>query len=268
MTDISYNSSGITIETKDGGCIEADYAITTFSIGVLQADAVAFHPALPEWKQTGIESMTMATYTKIFLQFPPDRVFWEKDTQFFLYADPVERGYYPIFQSLDSPGFLPGSGILFVTVVQDQSFQVEQQSDDVTKDQVMQVLYKMYGRDRVPDPIAFMYPRWSTEPWAHGSYSNWPPGTTLEMHENLRAPVDGRLWFAGEATSAEYFGFLQGAYFEGQNAGATIAECVKGNRTACAAEPHYQPLHGSTPAGQYNPANGWTASSFLTYGDD
>jgi len=68
----------------------------------------------------------------------------------------------------------------------------------------------MFG-DSIPDPIDFMYPRWSTEPWAYGSYSNWPPGLSLETHQNLRANL-GRLWFAGEATSAEYFGFLQGLF--------------------------------------------------------
>ena len=32
-----------------------------------------------------------------------------------VYAD-SERGYYPVWQSLDHPDFFPGSGILFVTV--------------------------------------------------------------------------------------------------------------------------------------------------------
>lgn len=32
-----------------------------------------------------------------------------------LYAD-YERGRYPVWQSLDHPDFLPGSGIIFVTV--------------------------------------------------------------------------------------------------------------------------------------------------------
>lgn len=34
--------------------------------------------------------------------------------QFALYAD-SERGRYPVWQGLDLKGFLPGSGILFVT---------------------------------------------------------------------------------------------------------------------------------------------------------
>lgn len=155
-----------------------------------------FSPPLPSWKQDGIETFAMGTYTKIFLQFPSDKVFWNTSYQFLLYADPDERGYYPVFQSLDAEGFLPSSGILFVTVVQSQSYRVESQTDAQTKAEVLAVLRRMYGGDKVPDPTAFMYPRWSLEPWAYGSYSNWPSGTTLEMHQNLRANVE-RLWFAG-----------------------------------------------------------------------
>ena len=214
----------------------------------------------------GIETFQMGTYTKIFLQFPPDQIFWNKSTQFFLYADPIERGYYPIFQSLDEPGFLEGSGIFFVTVVDQQSYQVESQDDETTKAQVMAVLRDMFGVENVPDPIAFMYPRWSLEPWAFGSYSNWPPGTTLEMHQNLRANL-GRLFFAGEATSTEYYGFLHGAFFEGQAVAKEIADCIN-KGTNCSSEMKYQELHGTTPLSEYDAANGWDFSSFLTYGFD
>jgi polyamine oxidase len=206
----------------------------------------------------------MGTYTKIFLQFPPDKVFWNKDTQFFLYADPISRGYYPVWQSLDNAGFLPGLGILFVTVVDQYAYRAEAQSDDQTKAEVLAVLRKMFGARKVPDPIAFMYPRWSLLPWARGSYSNWPPGTTLEMHENLRANV-GNLWFAGEHTSAEYYGFLHGAWFEGQLAGKNIATCVKGDGK-CENEKHYTTLHGTTKASDYSLDNGWLVTSFQTFG--
>ena len=72
VTNISYTDHDVTISNKDGSCIEAEYAVCTFSLGVLQNDAVGFSPALPSWKQLGIETFLMATYTKIFLQFPPD----------------------------------------------------------------------------------------------------------------------------------------------------------------------------------------------------
>lgn len=235
-----------------------------FRLGVLQNDAVTFSPELPYWKQEGIETFSMGTYTKIFLQFPPDQVFWNQSYQFFLYADPDERGYYPVWQSLDGPGFLPGSGIIFVTVVQEQSYVVEAQDDETTKAQVLAVLRSMFGEANVPDPIAFMYPRWSLEPWAYGSYSNWPPGTSLEMHQNLRANV-GRLYFAGEATSTEYYGFLHGAWFEGQAVGGEIADCLT-TGTNCSGEVDYPILHGVTPASEFDAANGWEVTSFQTNG--
>ena len=229
---------------------------------MLQNDAVTFDPELPTWKQEGIATFSMATYTKIFLQFPADKVFWNTSYQFFLYADPEERGYYPIWQSLDGPGFLEGSGILFVTVVQEQSYRAEQQTDEQTKEEVLAVLRDMFGSENVPMPTAFMYPRWSLEPWAYGSYSNWPPGTTLEMHQNLRSNV-GRLYFAGEATSSQYFGFLQGAWFEGRAAGMLIAACLAGN---CTGETKYEVLHGTTDYSEYDLANGWQVTSFQTNG--
>ncbi|KAL8698870.1 MAG: hypothetical protein Q9224_001653 [Gallowayella concinna] len=263
VANISYDSSGVKIDNHDGSCVQADYAICTFSVGVLQSDAITFEPELPEWKQEGIETFTMGTYTKIFLQFPPDQVFWNTSEQFFLYADPRRRGYYPIFQSLDGEGFLPGSGIIFVTVVEAQSYIVEAQDDQITKDQVLNVLRDMFGAENVPQPIAFTYPRWSLEPWAYGSYSNWPPGTTLEMHQNLRANV-GRVFFAGEATSAQYFGFLHGAWYEGQSVGRKLAGLIKANQSG---EVHYDPLHGTTFEEEYNATNGFILeSTFSTYG--
>ncbi|EPE27798.1 FAD/NAD(P)-binding protein [Glarea lozoyensis ATCC 20868] len=272
VTSITYSSYGVIIGMADGSCIQADYAVCTFSLGVLQNDVVTFDPVLPAWKQASIEGMQMGTYTKIFFQFPPSAdgtFFWEHGddaaTQFFLYADPTERGYYPVFQSLNAPDFIPGSGIFFVTVVYAQSYRAEQQSNDATKAEVMEVLRTMFGSD-IPDPIDFMYPRWSTEPWAYGSYSNWPPGLSLETHQNLRANL-GRLWFAGEATSVGYFGFLQGAYTEGQFVGNTIAGCLGNNKTICKNEASYSKIRGCTTSErQLTANNGWFVSSMQTFG--
>lgn len=264
VTNITYSDDGVVVMTKDGGCIAADYAINTFSVGVLQSGDVNFSPALPEWKANVIQEFQMGIYTKIFFQFPPDKVFWNKTTQFFLYASKT-RGYYPLWQNLDNENFLPGSGIFFVTVVTPISYMVEQQDDETTKQQILVTLRQMFGAENVPDPLDFMYPRWGLTPWAYGSYSNWPIGMTLEKHQNLRANV-GRLFFAGEATSSQYYGFLHGAFFEGQAAGQTIAGYLNGSQGGAANEVHYDVLHGTSPFENFNIQNGWTVSSFETFG--
>lgn len=109
--------------------------------------------------------------------------------------------------------------------------------------------------------------------WAFGSFSNWPPGMTLEKHQNLRANVD-RLWFAGEANSAQYFGFLQGAWFEGREVGIRIAGLLGKDADAGGSNfgkgwgelQRYEVLHGTTFLDEYEEDNGWPVSSFVTWG--
>jgi monoamine oxidase len=59
--------------------------------------------------------------------------------------------------------------------------------------------------------------RWAHDPFAHGSYSHALPG-----HAGKRAvlatPVDGRLFFAGEATSPNFFSTAHGAHDSGERA--------------------------------------------------
>ncbi|KAJ5462714.1 hypothetical protein N7475_007658 [Penicillium sp. IBT 31633x] len=260
VTNISYSDTGVTVYNHDGTCIAANYAICTFSLGVLQNVAVDFNPELPLWKRTAIQRFTMGTYTKIFMQF--NETFWPKNSQNLLYASPDRRGYYASFQSLSAPGFLEGSNILFATVLAEEAYRVERLSDDETQAEIMAVLRQMFPGTTIPEPTAFLYPRWNKAEWAYGSYSNWPLGTTLEMHQNLRANTS-RLWFAGEATSSQYFGFLHGAWFEGREAGAQIAGLIQGHCTnvtgenECGGRKYYETLAGTTPSNAYTVVNGW-----------
>lgn len=252
VTNVAYSDLGVKVTTSNGGCFTASYAICTFSLGVLQHGDVSFTPALPDWKADAIFSFQMGTYTKIFIQFPPDKIFWDDSKEFIYYADPNTRGYYPSFQNLNHKKYFKGSGMLMVTITNDQSYMVEEQSDSVTKGQILDILRQLYGAARVPDPIDFYIPRWTQVPWAYGSFSNWPSNYSLLKHENLRANVD-RLYFAGEAQSVQWYGYLQGAWDEGRNAGEAVAKCLQGN---CTVQPHYDPVPPTEPQ-DYNAANGW-----------
>jgi monoamine oxidase len=59
--------------------------------------------------------------------------------------------------------------------------------------------------------------RWASDPFARGSYSHALPG---QAHQRavLAAPIDGRLFFAGEATSANFFSTAHGAHDSGERA--------------------------------------------------
>lgn len=158
VTDVDYDDHGVIVRLESGECIQAQHAISTFSLGVLQHDAVNFTPSFPDWKRTAIDEFEMGIYTKIFYQF--NETFWDPDTQYFLYADPIKRGYYPIWQSLSTDGFMPGSNIIFATVTGDESKRLERQDPEVTKEEGLGVLRKMFPGQDIPEPLEFMYPTW------------------------------------------------------------------------------------------------------------
>lgn len=250
------NASSVLIKSanNENFCVVAEQVITTFSLGVLQSRDVKFVPEFPDWKQTAIDTMQMGIYTKIFFQFPPNETFWDKSTEFFLYASKT-RGYYPVWQSLDHDLFHPGSGLIFATVVGDQSRRIERLTDEEVKQEALGVLRDMFGD--IPEPTAFYFPRWGSTPWSYGSFSNMPPGMTIENHQNLRANI-GRVWFAGEHISTNYFGFLQGAWFEGRKSGEKVAARLNGDAVKGRDLVRYEDLKGTSEKWEYNEDNGWT----------
>lgn len=63
--------------------------------------------------------------------------------------------------------------------------------------------------------------RWAHDPFARGSYSHALPGHA-DKRAVLAAPVDGRLFFAGEATSPEFFSTAHGARDSGERAAGEV----------------------------------------------
>ncbi|TCD69431.1 hypothetical protein EIP91_007556 [Steccherinum ochraceum] len=224
VTEVKYSTEDVVVTLADGTALRADYAICTFSLGVLQHHDVKFTPKLPGWKREAIHSMSMGVFTKIFLQFPEK--FWF-DTEMALYAD-RERGRYAVWQSLDHERYFPESGLIFVTVTGAFSKRIEALPDAEVKTEVISILQKMYPNTTIPEPLGFYFQRWHADPLFRGSYSNWPASFLTEHSVNLRATVAESLWFAGEATSMRHFGFLHGAYLEGRDIGSTVAACING----------------------------------------
>ena len=77
-----------------------------------------------------------------------------------LYAHPTRRGYFAVWQDLESGGkFFPaGAHMLMVTVVQGDSERVEEQSRNKTIGEIQTVLRTMYGAG-VPEPLDIYVPR-------------------------------------------------------------------------------------------------------------
>ena len=72
-------------------------------------------------------------------------------------------------------------------------------------------------------PTFALATRWFDDPYAYGSYSYLPKGVRAAKRAVLAAPVNQRLYFAGEATSTDYPSTMHGALLSGRRAADEIA---------------------------------------------
>lgn len=82
-------------------------------------------------------------------------------------------------------------------------------------------------------PESWVVSRWDTDPWALGSYSALPVGTSWRAREVLAETiVDDRLVLAGEYTALDHPATVHGAYRAGQAAAARLRGSRKGSGSA------------------------------------
>jgi len=58
---------------------------------------------------------------------------------------------------------------------------------------------------------------WGADPWSRGAYSHARPGAA-DARARLARAVENRIFLAGEATSADFYGTAHGAWLEGERA--------------------------------------------------
>jgi len=186
---------------------------------------VKFSPPLPEWKQEAIYKMPMSVYTQIYLKFP--KKFWD-NKEYILFATKGRRRF-PVLQDLDRPGMYPGSGLLLVTVTSNEGRRIERQSFEETKKEVMDMLKDIYGNKTV-EPTDIFYSRWFLNPYFRGAYSEGTVGASDESVKNLAKNLE-KLYFSGEATDPEWYGYMQGAHRTGEMRAKEIAQAIKCKET-------------------------------------
>lgn len=222
VTRIKYNDESVEVTTAEGIIYAAEYALCTFSNGVLESKMVTFDPDLPDWKTEAIFRKRMVYYTKIFLKFP--KKFWD-DSEFILHVSKQGTGHFPHFQNLDRPGFFEGSKMLLATVTGDVALRIEAQDDSKTLDEVMQVLRNMYG-DGIPNATEIVVSKWSQNPYVVGSWSDPVVGTDHNAHAYMASRIKN-LFFGGEAAHGHWYGFMQGAYYSGWERANQIASLIQ-----------------------------------------
>jgi polyamine oxidase len=66
-----------------------------------------------------------------------------------------------------------------------------------------------------PEPAEVAVTGWGDDPWARGSYSHIPPGSSAADPDLLGTPAGGRILFAGEHTQSARLAYADGALTSG-----------------------------------------------------
>ncbi|RWW35847.1 hypothetical protein BHE74_00059177, partial [Ensete ventricosum] len=79
----------------------------------------------------------------------------------------------------------PGANVLLVTVTDEESRRIEQQPDSQTKAEAMEVLRNMFGK-HIPEATDVLVPKWWSDRFFKGSFSNWPLGVNQYEYDQMR----------------------------------------------------------------------------------
>ena len=205
-TRILHDPTEIRVETAGGAAFTADRAIVTVPLGVLQAGAIAFAPALPASKAAALQRLEMGSLEKVILRF--DRAFWPNVTDAAWLHAGRARGELPLI--IDATAAAGAPTLLLFHGGQRAREVLDRHGDPALVASALAVIEATLGTS-APAPIAAHVTRWRSDPWSRGSYSFPALGQRLADFDALAAPVGDRLLFAGEATSRAGFGTVHGA---------------------------------------------------------
>jgi len=219
VTLIDHSGKRIRIETSQG-TLTAGNVIVTVPTNLIADEAIRFHPALPA-KVDAARGLPLGLADKVMLALdePQDSEgALPKDGNlrgatmrtamgsFHLrpFGQPCIEGYFggSFARSLENagPGALAAESI----------------------NEIVAYLGNDYRRKLKP----LAESRWAHDPFARGSYSHALPGHAGDRAV-LAAPVDRRLFFAGEATSPGFFSTAHGARDSGERAAQEVLAVSK-----------------------------------------
>lgn len=206
---VAPTSSGVEVTTTRG-VHSADHVIVTLPLGVLKSGLVRFAEPMARSRQRAIDGLRMGLLNKCWLRF--DRIFWPRDVDWIDFMGSVETQWAEWMSGVPSSGQPLLVGFNAATAAD----RLEALDDRATTASAMEALRAMFGNG-ISDPIGAQITRWRQDPFSRGAYSFQSVGTRPKDRRALfGSDWEGRLHFAGEATSHDYPGTTHGALLTGK----------------------------------------------------
>jgi monoamine oxidase len=207
---IDHSGKHVRIETSKG-VLTADKVIVTVPTNLIAEQAIRFHPALPV-KVDAAAGLPLGLADKVMLALDEPEVL-PKDGNLRGATMRTKMGSFHLrpFGQASIEGYFGGRF----------ARELEDAGNGALAEEAINEIASLLGNDyrRKLKPLAES--RWSHDPFARGSYSHALPGQAAKRAV-LAAPIDGRLFFAGEATSPNFFSTAHGARDSGERAAKEV----------------------------------------------
>jgi monoamine oxidase len=214
VQELRWSSEGVEVRAvRDGEpvMVRAARAIVTLPIGVLRENEVRFTPQLPAEKRAAIDAIGMGPVVKVVLEFRS--VFWDES----FYRTPPGSPFFPTVWSR-----LPQRAPLLVAWAGGDCANrlIAAHADPIAAavDVCAQLFPAIDIRAQLVDAHCH---DWQRDSYARGAYSYLRVNAD-GARRGLAEPVDGVLFFAGEATSESDAGTVAGALDSGYLAAAQV----------------------------------------------
>ncbi|EFI53469.1 NAD(P)/FAD-dependent oxidoreductase [Afipia sp. 1NLS2] len=214
VTLIDHSGPRIILHTSRG-TLTTDKVIITVSTDLLAQEKIRFTPALPD-KVNAAAGLPLGLADKVMLALAtPDDL--PADGNLRGRSGTVKTGAYHLRpQGMACiEGYFGGA----------YARELEDAGDGALAQAAIDEIAGLLGNDFRKKLTPLASSRWAHDEFARGSYSHALPGHAGDRAV-LAAPVDGRLFFAGEATSPNFFSTAHGALESGFRAAKEVMTAI------------------------------------------
>ena len=207
---IDHSGASVRIETSQGA-LSCGKVIVTVPTDLIADESIRFHPALPA-KVDAARGLPLGLANKVMLALDePEALPKEGNLRGATMRTAMGTYHLRPFGQPCIEGFFGGRF----------ARELEDAGDGALAAQAIDEIAGFLGNDYRRKLSPLKESRWALDPFARGSYSHALPGHAGDRAV-LAAPVDGRLFFAGEATSPNFFSTAHGARDSGKRAAREV----------------------------------------------
>jgi monoamine oxidase len=211
VSRIAHDGRRLRLDTAQGP-VSAARAIITVSTAILAEERLRFDPPLPD-KVEAAAGLPLGINDKLFLSFAGTVPGLEEGAYVIGSTRRRETASYQI-RPLGRPVIACFFGGRWAAALEEEG---EKAMAAFAADELAGLFGADIGRQLAP----LASTAWRRDPWSRGSYSYARPGHAGDRAV-LAAPVEERLFFAGEATSPNFFSTAHGAWISGRAAADAV----------------------------------------------